>query len=141
MVYLPLAVDLYAGGVAVAVVAGDADFLLAPDTASGSVAVAFTFFVAAFLSVALVSTGRALLGGVLVTSTFPFSALDRHSLVSLDLGSLRCLLFVSVCRRKDAERDSAGTAVSCCSSSLAAGRWGCSRDSGVEIQPGERSST
>ena len=137
---LPLALDVNTLGVAVAVVGGDAVFLFAPHTAFGSVAVALAFFDADLLSVAVVSTGRAWLGGVLITSTFPFSALNRHSLFALDFGSLRCLFFVLVCRRKDAERDSGGAIVSRSAWVKSRGEDGL-RDSGVEIQPGESHST
>jgi hypothetical protein len=35
--------------------------------------------------------------GVSITNTFPFSALNRDSLVSLDFGGLRSRLLVPIC--------------------------------------------
>jgi hypothetical protein len=78
--------------------------------------------------------------GVSITNTFPFSALfNRDTLVSLDLGGLRSLL-VPVRGRKDAERDSMARISMLSTTPLdLSGHY--SRDSGVEIQPGELDST
>ena len=97
--YLPLLVD-------VAVLFGDADVLLSPHTA-GAAALSVGLSDADVLpGVPVVTTGRAGLLGVSITLTFPSSALNRNTFVSLDFGALRSLL-VPVRGRKDAERDPA----------------------------------
>ena len=107
---VPLTVDFHTS-VAVAVLfSAEASLLFARVSASSSnwsVAVAVAFFDADVFGVTVFSAGgRAWVLRLLVPSVFPFSALYRYSLLSLDLSGLGCLLFVSVCRREDAERDS-----------------------------------
>jgi hypothetical protein len=104
--YLPLSVNFHTSvaTVGVAVLLSDADVLLATHTASWSAAVFFSD-ADVLACVAVVTTGRALLG-VSITLTFPSSALDSYTLVSLDFGGVGSLLVVPVGRRKDAERDS-----------------------------------
>ena len=86
--YLPLAVDLNAcvATVGVAVLFGDAYVLLSAYTAWATITLFFSD-ADVFARVAVVSTGRALLG-VSITLTFPSSAFNRNSFVSLDLGGL-----------------------------------------------------
>ena len=103
--YSPLAVDFHTGvsSVDVAVVLSDADLFFAPHT----IRPAAVFFGDADIlaCVAVVSTGRALLG-VSITLTFPSSACDFDTFFSLDFDFLGTLL-VSVGGGEDAERDSA----------------------------------
>jgi hypothetical protein len=94
MQYLPVTLD-------VAVLFGHTDVLLSSPARATAVFFSDADF---FAGVAVVTSFGALLGES-VSNTFPFSALDRDTLVSLDFGGFRSLL-VPVCRRKDAERDS-----------------------------------
>lgn len=146
--------------VVAAVVLEDADFLFSAD-ASGTAAVVFGRSDADVLADALLVTGRAGLLGLRLLLLFPSSALDCYLLLSLDLFGL---LVVLVGRWKDAERDSVDVLVHvigvcdrcvCCqawqscrcaisapcrSSDRITCRDSCdeySRDSGVEIQPGD----
>jgi hypothetical protein len=82
----------------------DADILFLAE-ASWTAAVVFSGGDADVLVDVLLVTGRAGLLGWWWLLTFPSSALDRYLLFSLDLYGR---LVVSVGRRKDAERDSAG---------------------------------
>lgn len=93
---LPLPLDVDAGVtrveavLATAVLFVDANVLLSPHRAS---AVAVFLCDADVLAVAVVATGRAgLVGRRLLFLTFPSSALDRDTLVRLDLGGLSSLL-------------------------------------------------
>ena len=102
--YLPLFFNLNpsVAAIVVAVVLSDADLLFAPHTCWSS-----TVFLCdsdVFARVAVVTTGRALLG-VAISLTFPSSAFDCDSFFSLDFGRLRGLL-VFVGGGEDAERDS-----------------------------------
>ena len=74
---------------AAAVLFVDADVLFSPHRAS---AVAIFFCDADLFAVAVVATGRAGLVGRRLFLTFPSSALDRDTLVRLDLGGLSSLL-------------------------------------------------
>lgn len=144
-----------AAGVA-AVVLKDADFLFSAD-AGGTATLTVVFSGDAdVLADALLVTGRAGLLGLRLLLLFPSSALDRYLLFSLD--DLFGLLVVFVGRRKDAERDS-GRALADVPRHVFGGCWRCamlsplrtfdahqlqhalqdgySRDSGVEIQPGD----
>lgn len=143
---------VFAAGVAT-VVLKDADFLFSADT-SGTATVVFSGGDADVLADALLVTGRAGLLGLRLLLLFPSSALDRYLLLSLDLFGL---LVVFVGRRKDAERDSGRVLVGVSGGLLVhAGDAQCSlprtanahqlqhasqdrysRDSGVEIQPGD----
>lgn len=79
--YLPLAVYE-------AVLFSDTDLLLSSPSWA---ALIFLSDADVFARVAVVTLIRALLG-VSITNTFPFSALSRDTLVSLDFGGLRSLL-------------------------------------------------
>ena len=108
---IPLTVDFHTGIEVAVFLSAEASLFFARLSASSSnwsVAVAVAFFDADFFGVTVFAAGgRAWVLRLLVPSVFPFSALYRYSLLSLDLSGLGCLLFVSVCRREDAERDSA----------------------------------
>lgn len=116
---LPLAVNVYvnsgvdavlvlmAADSGEAVVLTNADVLADVLCSSTTTSVAVFFGDAYVLAVGtVVSTGRAGLRVVSLSSIFPSSALDGYTLVSLDLSCFGTLL-VPVGRRKDAERDSA----------------------------------
>jgi hypothetical protein len=139
----------------------DADILFLGE-ASWAAAVVFSGGDADVLAEVLLVTGRAGLLGWWWLLTFPSSALDRYLLLSLDLYG-RLVVFVG--RRKDAERDSVGALAGVrghdrhrqrCDEAYASappvmngakarasGGVRCdllgeySRDSGVEIQPGD----
>jgi hypothetical protein len=139
----------------------DADILFLGE-ASWAAAVVFSGGDADVLAEVLLVTGRAGLLGWWWLLTFPSSALDRYLLLSLDLYG-RLVVFVG--RRKDAERDSVGALAGVCghdrhrqrcdeayasappvmngAKARASGGVRCdllgeySRDSGVEIQPGD----
>ena len=144
---------VFAAGVAT-VVLKDADFLFSADT-SGTATVVFSGGDADVLADALLVTGRAGLLGLRLLLLFPSSALDCYLLLSLDLFGL---LVVFVGRRKDAERDSGRTLVDVLGGRVVdagdaqllsfrrtfnahqlqhASQGVYSRDSGVEIQPGD----
>lgn len=91
---LPLSIDLYAGvaTVCVAVVLGDADVLLSSHTVWAVAAALSISDADVFTRVAVVTTGRAGLVGESISLTFPSSALDRDTLVSLDFGGVGSLL-------------------------------------------------
>lgn len=149
--------EVVCAAVVATVVLEDADFLFSAYT-SGTAAVVFSRSDADVLADALLVTGRAGLLGLRLLLLFPSSALDCYLLLSLDLFGL---LVVLVGRWKDAERDSGGVLVDvtgvcvvrrvgqscrcaisapCRTSDRIDCRDSCngySRDSGVEIQPGD----
>jgi hypothetical protein len=83
--YLPVTLD-------VAILLSYADILLSSPTR----ATAIFFGNADVLACVTVVTSRWALLGVSITNTFPFSALNRDSLVSLDFGGLRSRLLVPI---------------------------------------------
>ena len=91
---LPLSVNFHASvaSVFVPVVLVHVNVLFSPHTTGSSGTLSFSISDADVFAIAVVLTGRAGLVGSSITLTFPSSALNRNSLVSLDFGGLRSLL-------------------------------------------------